>query len=77
MDKIIIVALGVIGVLGLGLMFALAGGTVLWLVWPSAVQAFPGLVQKGYLVSDISWYPAVCLSFAANILIKSSSSSKD
>jgi len=61
------------------LLFSLLGGTVVWMAWPIAVKAFPGIVNAGYIVPEISWGSAVCLSFITSVLFKSrnGSTSKD
>ena len=50
--------------------FSVLGGTMVWLAWPSAMQAFPAVVKAGYLVPEISWWSAVCLSFVCGVLVK-------
>jgi uncharacterized membrane protein YphA (DoxX/SURF4 family) len=54
----------------LNALFAVLGGTMVWLAWPSAMQAFPALVKAGYMVPEISWWSAVCLSFVCGVLVK-------
>jgi len=50
---------------------SLFGGTVLWLAWEPTMLAFPALVNGGYVVPEISWLSAVCLSFVFGVLVKS------
>lgn len=49
---------------------ALLAGAIVWLLWPIAIHAFPGLVAKGYLASDISIWTAISVTFITAILIK-------
>ena len=56
---------------------ALLGGTVVYFLWPVAVNTFPGLVEAGYVAAKISWWTAVCLTWLVSILIKSTTSFKD
>lgn len=68
------VVLGVILALGgLALIagLSLVSGTIVWLIWPIAMKAFPGLVLAGYVSADLNWPTAVCLAFLFSILIKS------
>lgn len=58
---------------------ACAESFVLWVVWPYAISAFPGVVEHGYAVSDISFTTAIGLVIVFNILIKTNATrnSKD
>ena len=73
MEKFLtILGASVLIVLGLTLV-AIMAGTILWLIYPIAIPvAFPALVAKGYLAKELSWWSSVCLTWVANILIKSS-----
>jgi phosphotransferase system glucose/maltose/N-acetylglucosamine-specific IIC component len=52
---------------------AVISGTLAWLVWPVAVPAaFPGLVASGTLAANLTWWQAVCLTWLAGCLVKSS-----
>jgi uncharacterized membrane protein YphA (DoxX/SURF4 family) len=64
---VFLIALMVIPLIAL---FSLLGGTLVWMAWPSAMQAFPAVVKAGYLVPEISWWSAVCLSFVCGVLVK-------
>ena len=67
----IIILLGSIATVAL---FAVLGGTIVWLIWPVVVPAvFPGIVESGSLAGELSWWVSVCLTWLASILIKSSS----
>ena len=72
MTNLLTAIAAVIGIVVLLIAFSLIGGTIVWLVWPSAMLAFPGLVAAGYLVPKIGWWSAVCLSFLCGTLIKAS-----
>lgn len=74
MDKFILGLIVGIGGLALIAALSLVSGTVVWLLWPSAVAAFPGLVKAGTLAPELSWWTSVALSFVCGILIKSSQS---
>lgn len=51
---------------------ALFSGTLVYWIWPVAVPAvLPGLVEKGVLASELSWWAAVCFTWLCGILIKS------
>jgi hypothetical protein len=67
----------VFGVLSLITIIALLGGTVVYLIWPVAVQAFPALVNHDILAENLSWGQAVCLVWLFAILIKSPSSTSN
>jgi hypothetical protein len=56
---------------------ALLGGTIVYLIWPVAVNAFPGLVTAGYVAAEIPWWTAVCLVWLVSILVKSTTTLKD
>ena len=53
--------------------FSLFGGTVVWLIWPYAVHAFPGLVASGAVASNLNWVDSVALTWLCSFLIKSGS----
>lgn len=74
MDKIIIGLIVGLGALALIAALSLVSGTIVWILWPYAVAAFPGLVKSGALASDLSWGCAVALTFVCSILIKTSQS---
>lgn len=70
MSKIFLGIIASIGVIALIAVASVLGGTLVWLAWPSAMQAFPAIVKAGYLVQEISWWSAVCLSFVCGVLLK-------
>ena len=72
MSNVFTAATAVVGIIVLLIAFSLIGGTIVWLAWPSAMLAFPGLVKAGFLVPKIGWWSAVCLSFVCGTLIKAS-----
>jgi len=58
--------------------FAVFSGTIVWLIWPVVVPAvFPGLIAAGTIAAKLTWWVAVCLTWLASILIKSSCSNKN
>lgn len=71
MEKLFTAILAGIIIIPVLIALSLISGTIVWLVWPTAVLAFPALVTAGYLVPQISWWTAVCLSFLCSSLIKS------
>lgn len=75
--KAVIIIIGSIMTFMIGVVFfAVIGGTILWLLWPIGVPAaFPRIVNEGWLAPHLSWWQAVCVSWIAGILVKSSSSS--
>lgn len=62
---IALVAVVIIGII------ALFGGTIVYFIWPVAIQAFPGLTNAGFLTANLTWGQAVCLTWLFGILIKS------
>ena len=56
---------------GSAIVMAFLAGTIVWLIWPVAMGAFPGLVASGALAAKISWWQAICLTWLMNFLIKS------
>lgn len=72
MEVVLVALVAVVGVIGLVAAFSLIGGTVVWIVWPHAMEAFPRLVNEEWVTHDIHWTTAVCLSFLCGILIKAS-----
>ena len=74
MGNVLTAIAAVIGIIVLLIAFSLIGGTIVWLTWPSAMLAFPGLVKAGFLVPKIGWWSAVCLSFLCGTLVKASQS---
>ena len=67
MDKIVIV----LGVVVLGGLLSILGGTIVFLLWPVAVPlAFPGLVASGVLAGKLSWWTAVALTWLLQIFFK-------
>ena len=72
MEKLITAVIAAFILIPVLIALSLISGTIVWLVWPTAVLAFPALVSAGYLVPQISWWTAVCLSFLCSSLIKSS-----
>ena len=70
MEKLILGIIAAVAVLFLIAVFSLFGGTVVWLAWPYAMEAFPRLVNEEWVVHKIGWWTAVCLSFVCNVLIK-------
>lgn len=71
MDKIILGLIVGIGGIALIAALSLISGTLLWLFWPYAMAAFPGLVKSGTLAAELSWWTSVALSFVCAILVKS------
>ena len=71
--------IGLLGALFLVLVLgavSLLGGTIVWWLWPYSIPVvFPKLVAEGYLIKEIPWLAAVCLTYVFGILIKSSSTS--
>ena len=64
-------------VLGLGaaaliFFFSMLGGTILYFVWPTAMNAFPRLVGEGWVDPNLSWWSCVCLAWVFGILIRAS-----
>ena len=54
---------------------AVAGGTFLWMIYDTSIPAFmPGLVERGILASDLTWWQSVQTVWVAGLLWKSSSS---
>lgn len=74
MQKIILGLAFGIGALALLAALSVLSGTILWLLWPYAVMAFPGLVKSGTLAAELSWWNSVALAYVCGILIKSSQS---
>lgn len=61
---------GIVAVVLVGL-FAVASGTIVWLIWPVAVPAvFPAAVASGVIAGKLSWWASVCLSWLTGLLIK-------
>ncbi len=68
MDKLIVVFIIIAG-MAIG---SFIGGSILWLIWPVAIQAaFPGLVASGILAAKLSWWESVLLVWVFSILLKS------
>lgn len=62
--------IGLVAIIVVGVI-AVFGGTIVWLIWPTAVQgAFPGLVESGAIAGNLSWGQAVCLTWLFGLLIK-------
>lgn len=59
-----------IGAFVLLIVAATAAGTVLWLVWPVGIQAFPGLVKNGALNPSLTWWQSVCLTYIFTNLLR-------
>lgn len=76
MSKLFLIPAAVVAAFGIILGASLLGGTIVWLLWPTAVAAFPGLVKAGYLAADLSWSSAVALTFVCSLLFTSQASSK-
>lgn len=74
MDKLVIGVILGLGAIALIAALSLVSGTIVWLLWPYAMAAFPGLVKAGTLASELSWWTSVCLTFVCSILIKASQS---
>lgn len=55
---------------------AVFGGTIVWFVWPYAMNAFPGLVKAGYLTQNLGWGSSVALTYLFGILFASHKSTK-
>lgn len=72
METIVLAIIAAIGVLGLAAAISLLGGTVLWLTWPTALDAFPRLVGEGWVEPRLSWWSSVCLVWVFTILVKAS-----
>jgi len=49
-------------------------GTIVWMLWPVAMSAFPGLVSNGIFAAKLTWWQSVCLTWLFGVLIKSSGS---
>lgn len=49
---------------------AVISGTIVWLLWPVAMNAFPGLVSSGILAAKLTWWQSVCLTWLFGFLIK-------
>lgn len=49
---------------------AVISGTIVWLLWPVAMNAFPGLVSGGILAAKLTWWQSVCLTGLFGFLIK-------
>jgi hypothetical protein len=62
---------GLLGIVMVGLL-AVAGGTILWIVWPAAASVFPTMIREGLLVSRISWWQAVALLWGITLIFKTS-----
>jgi hypothetical protein len=71
MEKLLLILVGAIALIATIAGIAVIGGTLVWVVWPTAVTAFPTLVANGYLVSEITWPAAVCLTYICGVLFKS------
>jgi len=56
---------------GSAIIMAFLAGTIVWLIWPVAMGAFPGLVSSGALAAKINWWQAICLTWLMNFLVKS------
>lgn len=72
MLAIITAILAILGILALAAGFAVFGGTLLWLLWPTAMDAFPRLVGEGWVEPNLSWWSSVCLVWVFTILVKAS-----
>lgn len=70
MEALVLGIVTVIGVFGLIAGLSLIGGTIVWIAWPHAMEAFPRLVNEEWVAYDIHWSTAVCLSFVLGVLIK-------
>lgn len=64
------IILAILGILALAAAFAVFGGTLLWLIWPTAMDAFPRLVGEGWVEPNLSWWSSVCLVWVFTILVK-------
>lgn len=70
--QIVIAALGFAALVAIG---AVIGGTVVWILWPSAVPVlFPGLVESGAIVARAPWWACVCFAWICSWLFKGSTS---
>lgn len=64
-----LISIGVIALLGL---ISIISGTILYLIWTTAITAaFPGLVESGTIAAELTWWQSVCLSWLFGILFKS------
>ena len=72
LDDFWVGVLASIGVVLLVGVVAVFGGTIVWLIWPHALPVvFPKLVATGWILTEIPWWSAVCLTWLCGILIKS------
>ena len=65
-------ALSVIALLGIIALSSVFGGTILWFIWPTALDAFPRLVGEGWVDPNLSWWSSVCLVWVFSLLVKAS-----
>ena len=63
-------------VLGAFLIFlgATLSGTILWCIYPHIFDLFPNASNAGILAPTMGWWNAVCVTWIAGILWKSSNS---
>ena len=63
-------------VLGIYFLLSLFIGFLVWLLWPVVIPAvFPGLVQLGYISSQLNIWESILCVFLFGILFKGSKSS--
>lgn len=70
MQKLIAGLITAIGAAALVAFVSTLGGTIVWMIWPTAVYAFPRLVAEGWLEPKLSWWTCVCLAWTTGILVK-------
>ena len=59
-----------IGAIVLVALLSVVGGTIVYWIWPTAMEALPGLVENGTLPPELRWWAAVCVTWLFGILIK-------
>ena len=70
-EAIVFGIVALFGIVGLVFLLSLFGGTLLYFIWPIALNAFPRLVGEGWVDPNLSWWSCVCLVWVFGILIKS------
>jgi hypothetical protein len=64
-DRMAFIVMNVI-LTGIG---AVAGGTILWLLWDGSLTAmFPSAVSSGILAEHLAWWPAVKIVWIFSLL---------
>lgn len=75
MDKLSTALGGLILLIFTVFLFAVFGGTILWLIYDHIHALFPKAAESGIIAQHLNWWDAVCVTWISSILIKGSTTS--